>query len=180
MHFCVAVPPQRAAAAAQLESSGQRDPSARHPCHPRSPAKSRSRRRCRVATKYHRGIVGFRQALPHPITPPRQLLEHVRDAAGSGVAALGLSEVAAALNAGRVAHLVYDPNIRYMGTVGADGTLYGGDEVGPDADPGTPEPRLSERLVERALKTTAQISPVEGAADGSLRDAAGIAALLRW
>ena len=110
----------------------------------------------------------------------RQLLEHVRDAAGSGVAALGLSEVAAALNAGRVAHLVYDPNIRYMGTVGADGALYGGDEVGPDADPGTPEPRLSERLVERALKTKARISPVEGAADGSLRDAAGIAALLRW
>ncbi len=114
----------------------------------------------------------------------RQLLEHVRDAAGSGVAALGLSQVAAALNAGRVAHLVYDlvydPNVRYTGTVGADGALYGGDEVGPDGHPGTPEPRLTERLVERALKTGARISPVEGAADGGLRDAAGIAALLRW
>ncbi|MGH3525192.1 MAG: hypothetical protein ACRDU4_20770, partial [Mycobacterium sp.] len=109
-----------------------------------------------------------------------QLLGHVRDAAGSGVAALGLSEVAAALNAGRVAHLVYDPNVRYRGTVGADGALYGGDEVGPDGHPGTPELRLSERLVERALKTKARISPVEGAADGALRDAAGIAALLRW
>ena len=109
-----------------------------------------------------------------------QLLGHVRDAAGSGVAALGLSEVAAALNAGRVAHLVYDPNVRYMGTVGADGALYGGDEVGPDGHPGTPEPRLTERLVERALKTGARISPVEGAADGGLRDAAGVAALLRW
>ncbi|MGH3541175.1 MAG: hypothetical protein ACRDT5_08940 [Mycobacterium sp.] len=110
----------------------------------------------------------------------RQLLGHVRDAAGSGVAALGLSQVAAALNAGRVAHLIYDPNVRYMGTVGADGALYGGDEVGPDGDPATPEPRLTERLVERALKTKARISPVEGAADGGLRDAAGIAALLRW
>ncbi|MGH3559731.1 MAG: hypothetical protein ACRDTK_19920 [Mycobacterium sp.] len=110
----------------------------------------------------------------------RQLLGHVRDAAGSGVAALGLSQVAAALNAGRVAHLVYDPNVRYTGTVGADGALYGGDEVGPGGHPGTPEPRLTERLVERALKTGARISPVEGAADGGLRDAAGIAALLRW
>ena len=41
-----------------------------------------------------------------------QLLAQVRDAAGSGTAALGLSEVAAALNAGRVAHLVYDPQVR--------------------------------------------------------------------
>jgi Bacterial archaeo-eukaryotic release factor family 10 len=110
----------------------------------------------------------------------RQLLGQLRDAAGSGVAALGLSEVAAALNAGRVAQLVYDPRVRYVGTVGADGALYGGEEVGPDAHPRTPEPRLTERLVEQALKTKARISPVEGAADGALKDAAGIAALLRW
>jgi hypothetical protein len=43
-----------------------------------------------------------------------------------------------------------------------------------------PEPRLTERLVDRALKTKTRISPVEGATDGALRDAAGIAALLRW
>lgn len=109
-----------------------------------------------------------------------QLLERVRDAAGSGVAALGLSEVAAALNAGRVAHLVYDPQVRYTGTVGADGALYARDEVGPDGQPGTPEPRLTERLVERALNTGARISPVDGAATGVLRDATGVAALLRW
>lgn len=109
-----------------------------------------------------------------------QLLGQVRAAAGSGAAALGLSEVAAALNAGRVAHLVYDPKVRYVGTVGADGSLYGEAEVAPSGHPGTPEPRLTERLVERALKTKARISPVEGAADGELRDAAGIAALLRW
>lgn len=109
-----------------------------------------------------------------------QLLGQVRDAAGSGVAAVGLSEVTAALNAGRIAHLVYDPQVRYLGTVGANGALYGGDEFGPDGHPGTPEPRLTERLVERALKTGARISPVEGAANGVLRDAAGVAALLRW
>lgn len=110
----------------------------------------------------------------------RQFLGHVRDAAASGGGALGLSEVTAALNAGRVAQLVYDPKVRYQGTVGADGALYAGEEVGPDGHPGTPEPRLTERLVERALKTRAQISPIEGAADGSLRDAAGVAAVLRW
>jgi hypothetical protein len=110
----------------------------------------------------------------------KQLLEHVRNAAGQGVGALGLSEVAAALNTSRLAHLAYDPQVRYMGTVGADGALYRGEEVGPDGHPGTPEPRLTERLVERALKTGARISPVEGAADGELRDSAGIAALLRW
>jgi hypothetical protein len=110
----------------------------------------------------------------------RQLLGRVRDAAGSGVAALGLSEVAAALNTGRVAHLVYDPEVRYIGTVGADGAPYGGDEVAPNGRPGTPEPRLTERLVERAFATGARISPIEGAADSELKDAAGIAALLRW
>ncbi|TAM63043.1 hypothetical protein [Mycobacterium sp.] len=110
----------------------------------------------------------------------RRLLGQVRDAAGSGAAALGLSEVAAALNAGRVAHLVYDPKVRYVGSVGADGALYGGDEVGPDGRPGTPEPRLTERLVERAFKTGARVSPIEGAADGGLSDAGGVAAMLRW
>lgn len=110
----------------------------------------------------------------------RQLVAQVRDAAASGVGALGLSEVAAALNAGRVSHLVYDPQVRYIGTVGGDGALYGGDEVGPDEHPATPEPRLTEKLVERALKTGARISPVEGAADAGLKDTAGIAALLRW
>lgn len=110
----------------------------------------------------------------------RQLLERVREASRTGTGALGLSEVAAALNAGRVAHMVYDPEIRYTGAVGADGTLYGGDEMGPDGQSVTPEPRLTERLVEQALRTGARISPVEGAANGTLKDAAGIAALLRW
>jgi hypothetical protein len=110
----------------------------------------------------------------------RQLLAQVRDAAGSGTAALGLSEVAAALNAGRVAHLVYDPQVRYAGSVAAGGAVYGGDEIPPGTQQVTSEPRLTERLVERAMNTGARISPVEGAAKGCLKDAAGIAALLRW
>lgn len=110
----------------------------------------------------------------------QQLVERMREAVGAGAAAVGLSEVAAALTAGRVAHLVYDPEVRYAGSVGADGALYAGDEVAPGDEPGTPDPRLTERLVERALETGARVSPVEGAAAGPLQDANGIAALLRW
>jgi hypothetical protein len=109
----------------------------------------------------------------------RRLVERVRDTALARGGALGLSEVTAALNSGRVAHLVYDPEVRYTGSVGADGALYAQDEVGP-AGSGTPEPRLTERLVERALATGARVTPVEGAARGALAEAQGIAALLRW
>lgn len=107
------------------------------------------------------------------------LLTRVRDAAGTGAGALGLSQVTAALNDGRVAHLVYDPAVRYAGSVGADGALYGGDESPRDTQV-RPEPRLNERLVERALETGARITPIEGAAHGTLTEAAGVGALLRW
>lgn len=109
-----------------------------------------------------------------------RLLERVRDAGLSGTGALGLSEVVAALNLGRVAHLVYDPEIRYVGSVGADEYLYAGEESAAERASMTREPRLTERLVERALATGARVNPVEGAAGGVLQDANGIAALLRW
>src|SRR4029079_13757519 len=60
----------------------------------------------------------------------RRLLERVRDAARVQVVAIGLSKVSGALNEGRVAHLVYDPEVRYVGAVGADGTLYADAESG--------------------------------------------------
>lgn len=110
----------------------------------------------------------------------RRLVEQVREAGLGQTGALGLSEVTAALNEGRVAHLVYDPEIRYTGSVGADGTLYADTEVGVGGASSTPEPRLTERLVERALATGARVSPVEGAASDVLSEAAGIGALLRW
>jgi hypothetical protein len=116
----------------------------------------------------------------HHASRERRLLEQVRDAGLGKAGALGLSEVAAALNVGRVAHLVYDPEVRYTGSVSPDGALYADTEVAPGDEPGTPEPRLTERLVERALATGARISPVEGAAGSVLNEAAGIGALLRW
>jgi hypothetical protein len=110
----------------------------------------------------------------------RRLIGQVRaQAQQADAAALGLSEVVGALNQARVAHLVYDPFVRYRGSVGRDGSLYAGDERTPTYD-STPDERLTERLVERALETGARVTPVEGAAGDGLRDASGIAALLRW
>lgn len=110
----------------------------------------------------------------------RRLLRRVHDAAGAGVAVTGLSAVAAALNTGRVTHLIYDPQIRYAGTVGADGALYDHDEAEPNPHSGRFDPRFTERLVEKAFNTGARVTPIDGAADEQLRQAEGIAALLRW
>jgi hypothetical protein len=110
-----------------------------------------------------------------------QLTRRVRDAAMSGAGgALGLSEVLAALNEARVSHLVYDPRIRFAGAVGQDGRMSTQLEQPPAAEGVWPEPRLTERIVERCLATGAQITPVEGAASAVLADAGGVAALLRW
>jgi hypothetical protein len=100
--------------------------------------------------------------------------------AGEPATARGLSAVAAALNEGRVAHLLYDPEVRYEGEVDADGAMYATGEIPPGASGLADEPRLTERLVERALATDARVTPIEGAAGGALADAGGIAALLRW
>ena len=110
----------------------------------------------------------------------REILAEVRASSGTGRWALGLVEVAAALQAGRAARLVYDPNVRYAGYLGAGGALYGEDQPGPDGRPGRPDSRFTERLVERALRTGASVSPVEGVAGAELASADGIAALLRW
>jgi hypothetical protein len=101
------------------------------------------------------------------------------DAQGAGAAALGLSEVVGALNQARVAHLIYDPHVRYRGSVGHDGSLYAEGEMTPTYA-STADLRLTERIVERALETGARVTPVEGAADDGLAEAAGIAAILRW
>jgi hypothetical protein len=107
------------------------------------------------------------------------IAQALEQAQGAGAAALGLSEVVGALNQARVAHLIYDPLIRYRGSVGHDGSLYADGEtalsIGSIADE-----RLTERIVERALETGARVTPVEGAAGDGLAEASGIAAVLRW
>ena len=106
------------------------------------------------------------------------LSRRVRAAAlGAQRGALGLSEVVAALNEGRVEHVIYDSARRYTGGIGPDGSLFAdGERLGL----GTEEPRLLERIVERALDTGARVTPLDGSAADRLADADGIAALLRW
>jgi hypothetical protein len=110
-----------------------------------------------------------------------RLVQAMRERAlARGPGALGLSEVLTALNEGRVAHLAYDPGVRYTGWIGERGTLHPDGEAAPASAPLEHEPRLTERIVERCLATGARISPVEGASTDVLAEADGIAALLRW
>ena len=110
-----------------------------------------------------------------------RLVQAMRESAlGRGPAALGLSEVLAALNEGRVAHLTYDPGVRYVGSIDGRGELRQEGEAPPVPGSVQHEPRMTERIVERALATGARISPVEGASADALAEAGGIAAQLRW
>lgn len=110
-----------------------------------------------------------------------RLLRSLRERAfGRGLAALGLSEVLAALNQGRVEHLAYDPGVRFSGSVDDGGSLRADGEAPAGPGQTEPEPRMNERIVERSLATGARVSPVEGASADALSEAGGIAALLRW
>ena len=110
-----------------------------------------------------------------------QLVEAIRSAAQAGHgAALGLSEVAAALNEARVDHLVYDPAVRHAGAMTPSGRLVIPPERDPAGEPLRPEPRLTERMVERCLATGASVTPIEGASAALLADTGGVAARLRW
>ena len=82
-----------------------------------------------------------------------------------------------ALNEGRAEHVIYDSALRYSGAIAPDGSLLAAGEA-PGL--GTEEPRLLERILERALHTGARVTPVDGSAADHLADAGGIAALLRW
>jgi hypothetical protein len=82
-------------------------------------------------------------------------VEGARTPGGHG--ALGLLEIQKALNEGRVEHLIYD------------------------ADPGDQElVDAEDEIVERALRTSAKVTPVEGEAAEKLGELGGVAAILRY
>jgi hypothetical protein len=110
-----------------------------------------------------------------------RLTKRILDAAmAAGGAALGLSEVLAALNDARVMHLVYDPEVRFAGAIAEDGQLSLPPEQRTMAAGTIEEPRMTERMVERCLETGARITPVSGEAAAMLSDLGGVAARLRW
>jgi hypothetical protein len=73
--------------------------------------------------------------------------------------------------------VIYDSALRYSGAIAPDGSLLAAGEA-PEL--GKEEPRLLERILERAFHTGARVTPVDGSAADNLADAGGIAALLRW
>lgn len=108
------------------------------------------------------------------------LARQIHDAASAGTGgAIGLSEVAAALNEDRVEHLIYDPRVRYAGAIPERRQLLAPPEGPPDAALAVVEPRLMARLVRRTLETGARATPLDGEAAELLAAAGGIAAKLR-
>jgi hypothetical protein len=81
-------------------------------------------------------------------------IEGARTPGGHG--ALGLIDVQECLNEGRVEHLIFDAS---------------------SEDPGLTE---IEDLVERAIRTSAKVMPVEGDAADQLQESDGVAAVLRY
>jgi hypothetical protein len=89
----------------------------------------------------------------------RALIERAAEAAQTpgGHGALGLIDVQRCLNEGRVEHLIFD------------------------ADPQDSElAEVEDEVVERALRTSAEVTPVEGDGAEVLREHGGVAALLRY
>jgi len=82
-------------------------------------------------------------------------VEGARTPGGHG--ALGLIDVQGALNEGRVEHLIFDAD--------TENRLL--------AD-------IEDEVIERALRTSAQVTPVEDVAGERIREHGGVTALLRW
>jgi peptide subunit release factor 1 (eRF1) len=113
----------------------------------------------------------------------RRLIETTKDRALSGGAgALGLGEVCDALNEGRVSHLLYDDAMTAHGFRSDEGTLHADEssEMAGSEVPLRAEPLLIERMVEKAIGTSASVTPLNTETAALLEEHGGIAALLRW
>jgi hypothetical protein len=113
----------------------------------------------------------------------RDLARRARDLAlGGGAGAYGLADTLTALAEGAVLNLLLEATGEWMGRVGPDGRLY------PElvAVPGVAEallavePHVGERMVEAALRQGGRATLLDPADAVDLRDAGGVAAILRW
>jgi hypothetical protein len=114
----------------------------------------------------------------------QQLADAVLERALSGgTGALGLRHVCEALNAGRVEHLLFDDRLVLEGYVSSEGTLHPrveGLAANVEDLTFTRDRLFVERMIERALATSARITPLAPAPAERLADHEGVAALLRW
>jgi peptide subunit release factor 1 (eRF1) len=110
-----------------------------------------------------------------------QLVRRIRAQAHAGAAALGLGETLNALATGRAGHLLIDCERERRAVSDGVYLLPEGERPpgGWQAEP-VPELHATERLIERALETGAEVTPLAGEAAALLEDADGVAALLRW
>jgi protein required for attachment to host cells len=90
-------------------------------------------------------------------------------AKSGGAATLGPQETLGALAEGRVDHLLIDPDHDFAPAAGPIPSSIGG-----------PASMLGERAVEAAIATSARVTSVSIEASAALRDADGMAALLRY
>ncbi|WP_433240654.1 VLRF1 family aeRF1-type release factor [Streptosporangium sp. CA-135522] len=112
-----------------------------------------------------------------------ELVNRARDAALSGGrGALGLEATLGALNDSRVAQLLLAESGEWSGGRAADGRLYPSVET-PQGEPAQTlvrEPRMGERMIERALDIDAEVIVLDQKASEALADSDGLAAILRW
>ncbi len=113
----------------------------------------------------------------------RELTEAaVSRALGGQAGAVGLRNVCAALNEGRVSRLLYRSDLEVEGVVSGQGTIHPrveGHAAEADLE-FTREPLFVERMIERAVATDAQVTPVDPEVAAQLDEHDGVAALLRW
>jgi hypothetical protein len=100
------------------------------------------------------------------------LIRELAEAIGRGAgAALGPQEVLEALAEGRVRHLIFDADRDFAGASAGEWGLAGDGEA---------EPPVAERMIELAVATSAEITPLEGEPASELAKHDGVAALLRY
>ena len=96
-----------------------------------------------------------------------EVIERIKEAAyAEGRSSLGVEETFQALTEGRVEHLIYDADRDYAAV-----------ELDPVAASGLDGKPLIERMVELALSSGAEITPVEGESAQELAQQGGVAAL---
>jgi peptide subunit release factor 1 (eRF1) len=102
---------------------------------------------------------------------------------GGHGAAVGLRKVCDALNEGRVMHLLYAADLELEGYRSSEDTLHPrveGVVAESEQVSMTREPLFVERLIEKAVATGAQVTPVDHEVAGPLQAHEGVGALLRW
>jgi peptide subunit release factor 1 (eRF1) len=113
----------------------------------------------------------------------RELVATVLERAlGGNAGAVGLRNVCAALNEGRVSRLLYHEDLQVEGFVSEEGTLHPrveGVTAASDLQM-TRQPLFVERMIEKAIATSADATPVAREVAGPLDEHEGVAALLRW